>query len=376
MLNARTNANTYNYGARTEGIWNFKDANLFAGADFRKEGAEGIREREFLMGPNAGQILLDNAWQDGHIAKGSLFAEYHFKPKATQFVFSARMEVNNANVNDPTEEFIQANGETEVTQFNPSFSLGANRKIGKEMTLGLWLARAQRSGGLTERFINFFPVGQDPYELLGNPDLNSAVNNQLDISLQWRNKNTSLNLDLYGSYMQDFISSIIDPELSPRLPMSPGVRRYVNIEDAFKTGFEFNWKQQLFVGLQHQLGVAYTYAQDLERDEPLPEIAPLDFRYVLIGNYFDDKLQPELVFRHVLEQSRISTEFGETQTPSFSLLDLKLTYQITSAARVSAGVNNLFDENYYEHLNRSVRGSNTPIFAPGRNAFASINFVF
>ena len=154
------------------------------------------------------------------------------------------------------------------------------------------------------------------------------------------------------------------------------MRRFVNIEDAFKTGFELGWTQQLIVGLQHQMGIAYTYAQDLERDEPLPEIAPLDFRYSLVGNYFDNKFQPELVFRHVLEQSRVSTEFGETPTPSFSLLDLKLAYQITGSTRITAGINNIFDENYYEHLNRSVRGTNLPIFAPGRNAFASINVVF
>ena len=376
MLNAQTNASTFNYGARTEGNWKFERSNLFAGADFRKEGAEGIREREFLMGPNAGQVIVDNAWQDGHIAKSSVFAEYHFKPKAIQFVLSARMELNDANINDPTAEFIQVNEETQVTQFNPSFSVGATRRIGEELKVGLWLARAQRSGGLTERYINYFPVGQDPYELLGNPQLKSAVNNQFDVSFSWWKKKTRLNLDLYAAYMQDFISSIIDPELTPRLPMSPGVRRYVNIDDAFKTGFEFSWRQQLFVGLEHQLAIAYTYAQDLERDEPLPEIAPLDFRYILTGEYMDAKLKPELTFRHVLEQSRISQEFGETQTPSFSLLDLKLTYQFTNSARIAAGVNNLFDENYYEHLNRSVRGSNLPIFAPGRNAFASINFVF
>ncbi len=35
MLNAQTNATTYNFGGRTEGIWNFEKSNLFAGADFR-----------------------------------------------------------------------------------------------------------------------------------------------------------------------------------------------------------------------------------------------------------------------------------------------------------------------------------------------------
>jgi len=376
MLNAQTNATTYNYGGRTEGIWNFDKSNLFAGADFRREGAEGTRIREFLMGPNAGSTFEDNAWQDGFIAKSSVFGEYHFNLDKTQFVFSTRLELNTADINDAEDAFVQANGDTRISQFNPSFSLGASTPTGKNTTMGIWLGRAQRSAGLTERFINFFPVGQDPFELLGNPQLDPEVNNQLDVTFQWKNKQTNINVDVFAGYLQDFISSFIDPDLSPRLPMSPGVRRFVNIDDAFKTGFELSWNQELISGLHHQMGIAYTYAQDLERDEPLPEIAPLDFRYGLIGSYLNNTLRPELTFRHVLQQSRISNEFGETETPAFSLLDISLSYQVGKNAQLTAGVNNIFDENYYEHLNRSVRGINTPIFAPGRNAFASINFIF
>ncbi len=376
MLNAATNAKTSNYGGRTEGIWNFESSNLFAGLDYRREGAEGIRTREFLMGPNAGNTVRDNAWQDGRIDKTAVFGEYHLNFEKVRFVLSTRLELNSADIDEPTPEFSLVYDDARVTQFNPSVSLGATQNLAENLTMGLWLGRAQRSAGLTERFINYFPVGQDPYELIGNPQLNAEINNQLDLTFNWRKNSTNLNVDFFAGYLQDFVSSVIDPNLTPRIPASPGVRQFVNIEDAFKAGFEVNWTQELVLGLQQRVGMAYTYAQDLERDEPLPEIAPLDFRYTLIGNYNKGKLQPELAFRHVLEQSRISTEYGETTTPSFSLLDVKLAYELTDASRITLGVNNIFDDNYYEHLARSVRGNNLPIFAPGRNAFASINFVF
>lgn len=376
MLNAATNAKTSNYGGRSEGIWNFDASNLFAGLDFRSEGAQGIRTREFLMGPNAGNIVKDNAWQDGRIDKTAVFGAYHLNFEKIRFVLSTRLELNSADINDPAPEFSLVFDDAQVTQFNPSISLGATQNIAENVTMGLWLGRAQRSAGLTERFINYFPVGQDPFELIGNPLLNPEINNQLDLTFNWRKNSTNLNIDLFAGYLQDFISSVIDPSLTPRIPTSPGVRQFVNIDNAFKAGFEVNWTQELVLGLQQRVGMAYTYAQDLERDEPLPEIAPLDFRYTLIGNYNKGKLQPELTFRHVLEQSRISTEYGETNTPSFSLLDVKLAYELTDAARITLGVNNIFDDNYYEHLARSVRGNNLPIFAPGRNAFAAINFVF
>lgn len=377
MLNAETFATTYNYGGRTEGVWLFGNSKMYAGADLRIEGAEGTRVREFLMGPMAGKTFEDNAWQDGRISKTGVFAEHQIHGQSFDYVLSGRMEFNTAGINDPTAEFTQVYSETQITQVNPGISFGIIKDIGSKVQTGLWLARAQRSGGLTERFINYFPVGQDPYEMLGNPQLNPEVNYQADLTFKWSvDEASAINVDLYSAYLQDYISSVIDTTLTPRLPMSPGVRKFVNIDEAFKTGFEVSWTQHLFAGLAHRLGIAYTYGQDLQRDEPLPEIAPFDIRYSLYGSYLKNRLKPEVMFRHVAEQSRISGEFGETITPSFALLDVKVGYQITNQLTLNVGVNNLLDENYYEHLNRSVLGTNNAIYAPGCNVFTNLNFTF
>ena len=377
MLNASNNAKTNNYGGRTEGTWIFGNSKLYGGADLRVEGAKGTRVREFLRGPNAGKTFYDNAWQDSRISKLGVFAEYQINGNAFDYVLSGRLEMNKADVNDPSDEFIEIYPETNINQFNPSFSFGILKDISNQVNMGLWLGRAQRSGGLTERFINYFTVGQDPYEMLGNPQLNPEVNNQVDLTFQWKpNRKSAISFDVFAAYLQDYISSAVDSTLKPRLPASPGVRRYINIDDAFKTGFEISWTQQLFAGLHHQLGFAYTYGEDLVLKQPLPEIAPFDIRYALSGSYFNGKLKPQAVLRYVAEQSRISNEFGESVSPSFALLDIKIGYQLSNALSINAGVKNLLNENYYEHLNRSASGSANPIFAPGRNVFANLNFIF
>jgi iron complex outermembrane receptor protein len=44
---------------------------------------------------------------------------------------------------------------------------------------------------------------------------------------------------------------------------------------------------------------------------------------------------------------------------------------------LTAGVENLLDANYYEHLNRSARGATAiPIHAPGRSFILSFNLDF
>ncbi len=377
MLNAETAAKTQNYGGRTEGIWQFGQSSLYAGGDYRVEAAEGERTREFLMGPMAGNTVFDNAWQDGRISRSAVFAELQLPGENWSYVISGRMEWNRSSLRDPAAEFTAVQEDLEVTQVNPSFSLGILRDFGERVRTGLWLGRAQRSGGLAERFINFFPIGQDPFELVGTPTLEPEVNHQADLTFQWEGKRGArIEFDLFASYLTDYISSVIDPELTPRLPMSPGVRKFVNIDEVLKTGFEVNWIQPLFAGTRHQLSLAYTYGQDRERDEPLPEVAPLDIRYTLSGSYIEGALNPELSFRYVAEQNRVSGEFGETVTPSFFLVDVNVGYRLSKTLSIQAGAQNLLDVNYYEHLNRSVRGTNNPIFAPGRNVYVSLNARF
>ena len=377
MVNTETLATTQNYGGRTEGSWSFDRSRLYAGLDFRLEAAEGNREREFLMGPNAGNIVYDNVWQDGQIIRSGLFGEYHIRAGGIRWMASARLEINASDISDPDPDFSAIYPETSTTQFNPGISLGGTKQFTEQFSLGFWIGRAQRSGSLTERFINYFPVGVDPYEMLGNPILDPEVNNQADVNLRWSAEKTVIQLDLFAAYLQDFISSYIDTTLSPSIPSSPGVRKYSNINRAFKTGFEASWSQQLPAGLQHRFSVAYTWAQDLVKDQPLPEIAPLDLRYHLSGNYFKRRLSPYITFRYVVEQNRISPEFGEKTSPSFGLIDLGLSFQVHRIFGITAGVQNLLDANYYEHLTRSSRGASAlPIYAPGRSFFLSFNLDF
>ena len=237
--------------------------------------------------------------------------------------------------------------------------------------MGLWLGRAQRSGGLTERFINSFPVGLDAYDMLGNPQLGTETNHQIDLTFELQNRSTRIDLNIFASLLNSSISSVIDTNLSPTMPMSPGVRRYINLDEAFMSGFEITWKQRLFSGLEHHFSVAYTYGQDRSRKEPLPEIAPLDLRYILIGKYINNKLRPTLTFRYIHNQDRISEAYGETETPSFSLLDVAVSYKFHTKISATIGIQNLFNQLYYEHLNRYIKGQNRPIYAPGRNFYLS-----
>lgn len=375
MSDASTSAITQNWGFRSEGEWRFSQGRLFAGVDFKEEAADGTRTRTITTGPMTGKVFNDNLWQDSQIRKTGFFANFLIPLGGTVITASGRLEVNQVLSNNPAEEFIQLNPDLENTQLNPGISIGAQRDLGKAFSLGFWAARVRRSGGLLERYINYLAVGLDPWELVGDPQIKPETNNELDLVLGYSRERISLELTLFGSYMTDYISSI-KTDLKPRLATSPGVRQYINVNEAMKTGFELNFKQQLVSNLSHSLGIAYTYGKDLESDAPLPEIAPLDLRYGLMGRFFNAKLQTGINLRHVIAQERVSEAFGEGATPGFTLLDADASYPIGKMLLIKAGIQNLFGETYYEHLTRPIGTDKTPMYAPGRNYFLMVSLKF
>lgn len=377
MVDAETNAKTRNFGGRSELRFDLETGYLYAGLDYRFESADGTRTREMLMGPMAGKVLTDNVWQDAQVQHTGFFGEWHIHQTGFQFMVSGRLGVNQSKSNDPDPRFENIYDNLESTIVHPSISAGGTRYFNKNISLGLWLGMATRSPGITERYINQFPVGLDPYEMLGNPDLRPEVNNQLDVVFQYETQNTGITINLFTSVLRDYISSEIQDDLTPAMPSAPGVRQFVNIKKATMAGFEVGWLQQYTRNLSHDLSMSYTYGQNQIQDEPLPEIPPFEFRYRLMGKFAKNSLQSEVMLRHVLKQNRIATSYGETETPGFTVVDAKITWHIRSFITATGGVQNLFDTAFYEHLSRSVRSAEArPIYSPGRSFYLTMTLNF
>ena len=377
MVNASTSAKTKNAGGRTELRFDFGNDKLFAGTDMRIENAKGSRQRDILMGAMAGKTFYDNVWQDAYIRKNGLFAEYHLQQDKYYLVFSGRLEMNHAETRDADANFANNYSDLNSDFINPAFSFGGTRMMSDQLSLGLWLGTAQRSGSLAERYINYFPIGLDPYELVGNPGIKPETNNQVDLVFNYKSEKTNFNVNLFASFLRNYISSEIRDDWTPRMSTSPGVRQFINIDKAMHTGFELSWQQALTSHFQQIAELAFTYGENQTTNEALPEIPPMEFRYRLLGTFFQNKLKTEINFRNAFAQNRIATSFGETKTPGFQVVDLRASYAVGKYFSLTSGVQNLFDKAYYEHLSRSIRAMGSrPIYSPGRSFYVSLAFSF
>jgi iron complex outermembrane recepter protein len=69
-------------------------------------------------------------------------------------------------------------------------------------------------------------------------------------------------------------------------------------------------------------------------------------------------------------QHRVSRSFGEKQTASYAILNLRAGWNASTSWQLNAGVENILDRNYREHLDWGG------IPRPGRNIYMNMTFKF
>lgn len=366
---AESPVNTKNFGGRTEALFNFATTHLYAGFDYKYENADGSRIREMVT---TGKVFYDNIFQNSSIQKIASFAQLNYHDQIFNIVGAIRVEHNHANAANPDSLFMITKNALDIEdQINLSLSLGVNYFIDNNFNLGLWVGQSERSGSLSERYINYFPIGLDAYEIVGNPNINKERNFQVDFQAGYNSDLFDVKVNLFANSINNYISAVKESTLKPRMPTSPGVRRIANLGSATKYGFEFALSTELIYKIHTNLNLAYTYAE-LSDGEPMPEIMPLEIALNFYRKFMDNKLKTEIEIKYSGEQDRVSLQFGEIPTPDFYLINANIAYQLFKNMSLELGVNNLLNEPYYEHLNRLISGTKTRMYSPGTSIWGTL----
>jgi iron complex outermembrane receptor protein len=146
-------------------------------------------------------------------------------------------------------------------------------------------------------------------------------------------------------------------------------------------------------GLSYQLSeswktdasLAYSWGKNTDDHQPLPQIPSLEGRLGLTwekGNWSSTGL-----LRIVSSQHRVAINEGNVvgkdfdSSPGFAVFSANAAYKVNKYINVSAGVDNLFDKAYSEHLNLAGNSSfgysaNTSVNEPGRTYWSKVNVTF
>ncbi len=344
------------------------------GSDATLKSMEGFRDRTMQTGPKQGMTMTDNVWQGGLVNRWGGFAEMRPHVQNWNLVTSVRLDYYYSNATDASSGFDTMFDDLSQDQLNWSASAGIQRDVSSRWTLGLWLGRASRYPGMDELFINYLPIGMDPYEYIGNPSLESETNNQVDFIVGYRSDWFNVKSTVFYSRIQDYITARQRADLEPRKTGTPGVKQFVNVDEAALYGFEASINSAGRMDFGYELTSSWTIGRNIGTHEDLPQIPPLEGNLKLDYRFADGKFVPSIHFRAVAEQDRVSETFGETKTDGFFLTHLRASYRFLEGMTFSGGINNVFDVTYREHLNRSIQGSPLPLNDPGRSFFVELKW--
>ena len=255
---------------------------------------------------------------------------------------------------------------------------------------------AQRPPMLTELYTNgaFFGLIQNGLNAIyGNPTLDQEKIHQFDVGMTLGNAHTRARGGVSGfcAWVQDYITYqrlfingseffTIEGVQADGQPLNLQTRlaqfRFINTSMARFIGGEAYGEFDLFPWLTPFSNVGYVDGRDLGRHEPLPGIVPLEAR---VGVRLHDpaKENPrwglEFLSRIVNVQNLAAESLGERETAGFTVFDLRGFWQPRERLLFTAGVENMLDRFYREHLDlRTGRG----VYQPGVNAYVGMRVSY
>ena len=125
--------------------------------------------------------------------------------------------------------------------------------------------------------------------------------------------------------------------------------------DARIMGGELGAAYQFTSNIKGDMSLAYAYGKNSSDGRAMPQIPPLEARFGL--SYEQGDWSGSALWRVVAAQNRIDEGRGNVvgkdfgPSSGFGVFSLNSAYRLSQNWKVSAGVDNLFDKNYSEHLN-------------------------
>jgi iron complex outermembrane receptor protein len=262
-----------------------------------------------------------------------------------------------------------------------------------EMELGF--ARKVRSPSYIERYL-WIPIEVnaglgDGNNYIGNSDLDPEESYQVELGLNWNTSRAYFSPRGYYMRIDDYIQGTPTTNtaaiiFSTMAAGDPTPMEFTNV-DAEIYGFDAGWGFEITGQWQLDGIVSYTRGKRRDIDDNLYRIAPLNTNLALTHHRETWSAAVEGVF--VDSQDKISETItfdpanpnnSNDETPGYILMNVSGQWTPKEGFNLSAGVENVLDKDYKNHLSGFNRVSDsdvaigTRIPGIGRNVFAMINY--
>lgn len=267
-------------------------------------------------------------------------------------------EINNdvINNNPPNQQILWEN--TESDDISYSSNAGFKYSLTSELDLTLSLGYAFRSPSLEERF-QYIDLGS--LVRVGDPSLKPEKGYTSDFGIRFY----SSDMKIISSFFFNYITDIVVEK--PGTFEGRNAQIKTNIGKARLYGFDFLINYNFYKDWLTYLTASYVKGDDLSEDQNLPQIPPLNGTFG-IKSSITENISAEVSSSVFAPQNDVAA--GEITTPGYAAFNVAVNLKninLTSLRfQIFAGVENIFDKSYRNHLS-TVRGGIT--VEPGRNFY-------
>ena len=347
-------------GGHFSTAWDFGSVSMINGVDMQTNTHRKRKSRNMLS--------IDGWDKDAVFYDYGVFNETTWKFAEDQrLVGGARLDWASAKddrVTSPTDQ-------EKRDRTLPSGFLRYERDLNAFLTTYIGLGHAERFPDYWELFS---PKKSDNRSLNAFDGIKPEKTTQLDFGGQYNDGDSNIWASGYVGRIDDYI--LFD--------YSSGQSKASNV-DATIMGGELGLSHMFINVWKFDSSLAYAWGKNTSDDEALPQIPPLEGRLGL--SYVQEKWSIGGLLRLVASQPRIAENKGNVvgkdfdKSSGFGVFSMNSSYKISENVSLTGGVDNLFNKDYYEHLNRDGdAGFGFPahyqVREPGRTFWAKADFKF
>ncbi len=364
-----SNVDRRTLGARIKATWRWADVQLISGIDaqtneHRKRGGMGVDAHK-------GQ-----AWtKDADFHNYGVFSELTwYATGEDRLISGARLDRASAR------DFRQASathGDTRADTLPSGFIRYEHDLAAISATSYIGLGHAQRFPDYWELFS---PTNGPRGSVNAFDSIKPEKTTQLDFGIQYQDERLQAWASGYVGQIRDYIL------FDYRSMMGMSSTQAQNI-DARIIGGELGAAYKLDENWKADATLAYAWGKNSSDGKALPQMPPLESRLGL--TYSRDAWSVGALWRLVAAQNRIAQNQGNVvgkdyeKSGGFGVFSLNGAYKVNNNLKLSAGVDNLFDKAYAEHLNLAGNAGfgypaadPQPVNEPGRTFWTKVDFSF
>jgi|GEM_PF-3217286 len=374
------------YGAKITADWKLTDYRAFLlGADGSVSSVNSLRVKQTENNDGSYNLTGTQLSPAAKVYDAALFGEFSWKIRPNKWLttLGARLDyIKQTNDTAFSPWFVTNNTASYSSAYHPDYDYSKRKALfypetdkrivysahadlaylpSKRQRITLSLGSSYRVASIEERF-NFIQVGSVTY--YSNSELKPENAYTSNLNYTFNGKNFRFKTDVFVDLMDNMIAEV---------RTTGNTYENENISKVLFTGAEteFNWIITSYLNLYGN--AAFTRARNTRNDKNLPEVPPLK-------GVVSMDVQPVKIISGTIsaawaaKQDKVAE--NEKTTDGYIILNVSAhTIPLKwnrSNIRLAAGVDNLLDKTYYNHLT-SYRSGAIRFAEPGRNVYVKLN---